>query len=350
MSSGLFVGVFVLVFGLIIRWAFKKLPHENWQIMCAIPIAKQDQGSWRGLNVTYYGLIVAGAVVIGAALIIILTGAIGVPPVMTAITLLIMLALCGPAAKILALVVERKRHTLTIGGAAFVGVLASPFAVTLTNYLVGPTFAKEIPLVPMLAAIALGYTVSEGIGRLACISFGCCYGKPLSQCSPWVRWVVGNHGFVFSGKTKKIAYENGLDGIPVVPVQAFTALLYLATGSVAMFLYLNSAFALTLVVSMVISQTWRVLSETLRADYRGRGKISAYQIMAGLAVALTLVLGTLETTKTLTEPDILLGLRSVWDPAFILGLQALWVLIFLWTGVSRVTGSTLSFRVLNDNI
>ena len=34
----------------------------------------------------------------------------------------------------------------------------------------------------VLAALAIGYILGEGLGRLACLSFGCCYGKPLDQC------------------------------------------------------------------------------------------------------------------------------------------------------------------------
>ena len=45
----------------------------------------------------------------------------------------------------------------------------------------------SLPVLPTLAALAVGYAFGEGIGRLACISYGCCYGKPLRTCGPRVK-------------------------------------------------------------------------------------------------------------------------------------------------------------------
>jgi hypothetical protein len=44
------------------------------------------------------------------------------------------------------------------------------------------------------------------------------------------------------------------------------------------------------------------------------------------------------------------GIRTLWDPAVILGLQGLWLCLFLYTGRSRVTGSTMTFHVRNDMV
>ncbi len=47
-----------------------------------------------------------------------------------------------------------------------------------------------IPVRPVLATIVAAHALGEGSGRLACISFGCCYGRPLDQLPamlhPWL--------------------------------------------------------------------------------------------------------------------------------------------------------------------
>lgn len=50
------------------------------------------------------------------------------------------------------------------------------------------------------------------------------------------------------------------------------------------------------------------------------------------------------------DADILAGLRACWNPAVMLFLQALWIIMFLRTGRSDVTGSSLSFHVHRDRI
>ena len=60
-----------------------------------------------------------------------------------------------------------------------------------------------IQVLPVCAAMAVAYGFGEGLGRLACISFGCCYGKPLSQVHPLIQKILNGRGFVFSGETKK---------------------------------------------------------------------------------------------------------------------------------------------------
>ena len=50
---------FVLILGMLlaglVSWAFKRLPDERWQFLASVPILKDANGHWRGLNFTYYG-------------------------------------------------------------------------------------------------------------------------------------------------------------------------------------------------------------------------------------------------------------------------------------------------------
>ena len=145
---------------------------------------------------------------------------------------------CLPATRLIARVVERKQHTSSVTGAVFTGMLVAPLVVTAINRCGD---AYRIPMAPAMAALTIAYLLGEGIGRLACVSFGCCYGKPLSDVGPAARRLFDKFHFAFHGATKKIAYASGLEGIKVVPIQALTSVLYVATGLAGMLLFLGSS-------------------------------------------------------------------------------------------------------------
>jgi hypothetical protein len=78
MANWLFVSTIILLLAPLYIWCFKTLPQERWQIICAIPIRKMVDGSWQGLNLTYYGLFNAVSLCAAVALVFILTGAAGI--------------------------------------------------------------------------------------------------------------------------------------------------------------------------------------------------------------------------------------------------------------------------------
>jgi hypothetical protein len=344
--------VFLLALGalaaVVLAWGFRTLPREDWQIAAAVPIAKDASGLWHGLNLTYYGVFHATGYTVGLAMVIVLLGALQVPLRGTALMAGILLGSCIPASSLVARLVERKRATFTVAGAVFVGILLGPWAFLLANRLLGPVLGVEVPVVAGLAATSIGFALGEGLGRLACVSFGCCYGKPLSHVSPRLQKLFDRWNFVFAGKTKKVVYEGALEGKPVVPIQAITAVLSvaIALGSAAAFLhgFHRTAFCL----SFVGTQAWRLLSEMLRADYRGGGRISAYQVMAMAGILYALAVFPFLPAASLPQADVLTGLNSLWNPGVILCLQGLWLATFLHTGRSVVTGATLTFHVRRD--
>jgi hypothetical protein len=349
MSDESFVLGLAIFFALVLRWAFKTLPQEKWQIMATIPMAKEEGNKWRGLNFTYYGLFSAAAIVAAASITFVLMGAIGVPATLTGLILCMVLTVCLPASKLVARTVEKKRHTLTIGGASFVGFLVTPAILWIVDIAFGGKNA--VPMIPALASISISYGLGEGLGRLACISFGCCYGKPLSQCGPWIRRIIGRHPFVFSGKTKKIAYEGGLDGTQVIPIQAVTAILHVGISLVGIFLYLKGHYSAALILIIVITQAWRAISELLRADFRGGGKISAYQIMSVAAIVYVfLLVGWSAPEPLITAANLGMGIATLWDPAVIIFLQALGWGGLLFSGRSMVTACTMSFHVVEERV
>jgi hypothetical protein len=331
-------------------WGIKVLPQERWQFLAAVPIRKKEDEMWDGINLTWYGLLTANAYAAAVAVLFVLMGAIGIPLAGTAILAAAMLSLCVPASRLVARVVEKKAHTFTVGGAVFVGVLIAPWLIFLVNRAVGPALGFNIPPAAALAAFAIAYAFGEGLGRLACISFGCCYGKPLADAHPWLQQMFAGRSFTFHGKTKKIAYAGGLEGRQVLPVQALTAILYVVCGLGAIFLYLHSLFVAAFIVTMMVTQGWRIISEILRADYRGADNISAYQVMGLVAISYGCGVMLLVPAAPHYLPDIGDGLAVFWRPIPLLFLQGLWLGIFLYTGRSTVTGATLSFYVRHDRI
>ncbi len=340
----------VTVFTAYFWWGFKVLPGEKWQIVASMPVSRTGSGEWNGVNFTWYGLLTANAYLVAVAVLLVLMGAVGVPPLGTAILAASMLFCCVPASRLVARIVEKKNHTFTVGGAVFVGIVITPFVITVINLTAGEQLAFHIPIMSAYAAIAIAYAIGEGLGRMACISFGCCYGKPLSISSELLKRIFTGRAFIFTGNTKKIAYAGGLEGAEVIPVQALTAVLYSICGLTAAAMYLLSHQMGAFLLATITTQGWRSFSETLRADYRGEGSISAYQIMGLVGAVYAVAAAFFFAGSQSGTPDLAAGLKSLWSPALILFLQCIWVLLFFYTGRSTVTGATLSFHVHSDRI
>ena len=347
MENEIFVVILAVLFVCLLWWGFRVLPDERWQIMATIPVRKIDSERWDGVNLTYYGVFSANAYLVSVAMVLALFGAMKVDIKAAFALVLIMIAFCLPMARIIAMIVEKKAHTRTVGGAVFAGTLVAPLAISIVNVIMGSSVS--IPVMPAMAALAISYSYGEGLGRLACISFGCCYGKQLSQCAPFLQTLFGKRNFIFSGKTKKIAYESGLDGEHVVPIQAVTSVLYVATAVTCTYLFLKTHYVASFLVSVLVTQGWRSVSEIFRADHRGEGRISAYQIMGIAAIIYSFILWKWSPDSNL-RADVTEGIRTLWQPEIIIFLLLLWLGIFLHTGCSKVTGSIVSFHVHEDMI
>ena len=349
-SNEVFVLFLGALFGCLALWAFKRLPHEQWQILASVPIMKDTSGQWHGLNFTYYGLLTANALVFGVAMLIILLGALHVPTAVTLTIILAVLLVCLPAAKWMARLIEGKQCTFTVAGAFFVGLFVAPAVLQIVNWGLVAASLPRVPTIPALAAVMVAYAFGEGLGRLACISFGCCYGKSLPEVHPMLRKIFENWYFVFSGKMKKISYAGGMDGKQVIPVQAVTAVLCIAVGLLSTFLFLRGKYDIAFGIAVAVTQGWRSVSETLRADYRGAGAFSAYQVMAIGAIFYSAgLIYALSANPTLT-PVLYAGLEAFWHPAVLLSLQVLWAIVFIFFGKSMVTGAEISFHLYHDRI
>lgn len=112
----------------------KYLPGERWQILATVPMKRVGDCSWHGINLTWYGFILATAVVAASLLFLVLMVSLQIPVWESVVVVLILLAICLPASKQVARIVEKKKHTLTVGGASFIGLLAAPLVLCLANF------------------------------------------------------------------------------------------------------------------------------------------------------------------------------------------------------------------------
>jgi hypothetical protein len=344
-----FIAVLAAVLTAILVWGIRTLPAERWQMMAAVPLSKNGDGEWRGLNLTYYGFFSATASTFGAALGIVLLSSVGTPLPVIAGLLVGVLAICLPASRVVAWLIEGKRNTFTIAGSAFLGAVLLPPGLWMLQRALLSWFDVQIWVLPVLASVAVVYALSEAIGRMACLSFGCCYGKPLREASPRMERLFAHFPVVFHGSTKKAAYASDLAEEPLIPVQAVTAIVFTLSGLIGLSFFLAGFWRLAGIIPALGTWGWRALSESLRADYRGEQRTSAYQIMAMIAMAYTAV-AMLVIPSEGPLPNLAAGLRQVTSAGVIVALQSLWVVLFLYYGRSRVTGSVVSFHVVTERV
>lgn len=329
-----------------LAWSIRYLPTENFQVLACVPPADKEKS---GVNYTYYGFILASASVLGGMLYLILVGFAGVPVMLSLINLLAVLGICIPSAGWMARLIEHKRHSFTVGGAGFVAYLISPPMVGITSYLAG--FPTTAAILPTLAAMQVAFVFGEGLGRLGCISFGCCYGIPVSTMSGTLRNIFEKWNFVFKCPTRKACYASGFQDQKLVPIQGITSIIYSLAGFAGAAFFLHGYYITALIATTVIHQVWRVVSEFFRADYRGSfGHISKYQIMAGLCIGISLLMSiVIPITPAVVQP-LTAVFANLWDPVIILSMQALWLAVFYFTGKSQVTGNKLSIHLHEDKI
>ncbi len=334
----------------LISWGVRTLAAEDWQMLAAVPVTKSPDGSWRGLNLTFYGFFSATGMTFGLAMMMLLLGSVGIPVLVSLGLVLLVLLLCVPASRLIAGLVERKRNTFTIAGAAFVATLVLPWLVLALRPPVSRLLHRELPALPIFAAAIIAYALGESVGRLACLSFGCCYGIPLRDAKPAIARLFRKHNLVIRGATKKAAYASGLEGEPLIPVQAMTSAVFAVSGIIGVALFLAGQFRWAALMPLIGSWGWRACSEWLRADYRGRSLISAYQMMAFLSILYLGAFLVLTPEGAPILPDLSAAFTQMTSTPMVLLVQLFWVTLFLYYGRSRVTASTLSFHVITERI
>jgi Prolipoprotein diacylglyceryl transferase len=333
-------------------WSFRNLPLERWQFAAILPSPGQPHAHerWIGTNITFYGVISAAAYAVATALFIFLCGSVGQPLWATLAFIVALLAACIPASRLIAKWVEGGNVNFTVGGAAFAAALLLPFVVYLARYVATLTATTHFDAPALIAAAGLAYVLGEAIGRLGCLSFGCCYGRPISAVGALQRALYGATATTYRGQLKKISYASNLENTPVVPVQSIASVLLFTLFLVGLWLYWQQHFVASALLSVWGSQLWRLYSETLRADYRGGGKFSAYQWMAvATCVLSTVSIGSLAGDSS-SHPRFAQGWASVSQLEVFIALQLLAVGIVWFMGRSQVTGALVNLRLFRDRL
>ena len=163
----------------------------------------------------------------------------------------------------------------------------------------------------------------------------------------WIRRLCMGRSFVFSGNTKKIAYADGMEGVQVIPVQGMTAILFITAGLAGVYAFLKGHFSGAYLGTLIVTQVWRILSEFIRADYRGGHKLSAYQFMSVLCLPYGVWISWFFSGSVRLNADVVTGIISLWNPGLIIFIQLVWITVFLYTGRSSITGARMSFHVMN---
>jgi hypothetical protein len=349
-EAAITTGIIFIILSAVYLWGFTHLPHEQWQFFAAIPVRKKGE-KWKGVNLTWYGIISASSVSFGALIFIMLLTAAGLPLLSSSLFIAAVLAAAIPSSKIIASLVEKKKHTISVGAALFVGILVSVPVLTGINMLCARLGQPELPFYPVMAASAAAYSFSEGTGRLACLSFGCCYGRKVSSLTGIAGSIFRRWNVRFTGKTKKVSYASDWEGKRLIPVQMITSIIYGINALSGTFLFLTAQYRLAFVSTILVTLIWRILSEFMRSDFRGTMKLfSVYSIMSAAAAFFCIILAILHTGSWGTAPEIIKGIRGLWTPGILLGIQGLWIAVFLYMGRSSVTGSDISFYVHRNKI
>ncbi len=338
----------------IFYWSFRNLPLERWQFAAILPnpnaSGQHADHDWIGTNITFYGVISAAAYAMATAMFIFLCGSVGQPFWATLTFIVALLAACIPASRLIARWVEGGDVNFTLGGAVFTGALLLPVAVFLARWVSQLSGTASFNAHALLASAGLAYVLGEAIGRLGCLSFGCCYGRPITAVGAMQRALYGAAATTYRGPLKKISYASNLENTPVVPVQSIASIVLFTLFLIGLWLYWQQQFTACALLSIWGSQIWRLYSETLRANYRGGGKFSAYQWMAvATCIIATISVGTLANDAAV-QPRFATGWANLGQLEVFIALQALALGIVWFMGRSQVTGALVNLRLFRERL
>lgn len=342
---------FVLIF--FMQIVFRKFTQEKYQFIAAVPI-KKNGNVWKGINFTFYGFITASSIVLGISIFYLLMLMQSYPGIMIILVVAPILIVGILSAKFLAILIEKKKSVFSVGAAVFVSFLISPFVVYFVNNYLGSMLGIEIDFMYFMSAVSVSFLFGEGIGRLACISYGCCYGKPVGSLSPIWKRVFKKINFVFYGKTKKIAYASNYDEIPVVPIQAITSIVCNTIGVLGLYLLMNGYVFLSFLISSIWVFLWRFLSEFMRSDYRGGVKqVSLYQVFSLVSIVYAILIALISNhffVINFKSYDLIVVLEKFWSANTLVILQLVWFFCFVYFGKSNMTTSKIEFAVKEELI
>mgnify|MGYP001616997391 CR=1 FL=1 len=141
------------------------------------------------------------------------------------------------------------------------------------------TWRWKLPLWKILDMAAVAVPVGQSIGRIGCLSAGCCYGAP-------AKW-----GWSLTFYDEFANRHIGVPlGIPLYPTQIYLSFAGLITFGVAWLLYRRRRFdGWTFAWFLIVSSALRFLLELLRGDPRGTFPGTPLSTSQGISIALILL-------------------------------------------------------------
>jgi len=161
------------------------------------------------------------------------------------------------------------------GGLVFYGGLIGAVVVSILYMK-----RHRMPVLTVGDIVAPSLALAQSVGRLGCVSAGCCYGKPTDL--PW--------GIVFTDPNSLVPLEKL--GMALHPTQ-----LYSSAGNFTLFLFLfllnkrKKFTGQTLLMYGICYPLLRSFIETFRGDPRGSlmgGMISTSQFISGIVFLISL--------------------------------------------------------------
>lgn len=189
------------------------------------------------------------------------------------------------------------------------------------------------PLV-MFDGVAFGMPLAQAIGRLGCLNYGCCHGRPHPK-GQGIRYL--------NPETKVLRFNSELAGVPLYPTQIYSSLanvsIYLILLAVAL-VPVSPTPGLVTALYLLLYGTKRLLMELLRGEWPRTNilGLSLWQWFSlGFIAAGAFLLGNLEPgLMRAALPSVASGLSLAWK---CLPVTAALTLVF--TAIYAVQGRTV---------
>jgi phosphatidylglycerol:prolipoprotein diacylglycerol transferase len=165
---------------------------------------------------------------------------------------------------------EELRRVGFVSWGGYVGLIGSVLACA---------HVEKMPLLGVIDIVLPASLLTSAIGRIGCVSYGCCGGKP---CKHGIRW---------RRPESRIVRELGEAGsVPRVPTQLLQCLHALATFAVVAALAGHSRPGAPALFTMILYSLGRFAIEFLRDEQRfGRFELTRGQIVAGVVFTLSTI-------------------------------------------------------------
>ncbi len=174
-------------------------------------------------------------------------------------------------------------------------------AVVIGSYY---TRRHGYPILGVADLVAPFLALAQGIGRIGCFLFGCCYGS-VCEHGLSVHFPQGSPAF-YDHLNHGWLSQSAVTSLPVYPSQLFHSASNFIIFGILIFIRTRHTFRGQLAVSyLILYSLGRFITEFFRGDYRGAvGPLSTSQLI-GIALFILGLVGYIWLKRKSLEPDTL---------------------------------------------